>query len=283
MLAQFQARYPTGSLISELLHIYQGKFIVRVAATVEGVTRATGMAAAETLEVAEDRARSRALAVLLIQQSPSTQSVAAQPVTSEMQLQPGTTASSQLPSSQANLDRPFTPTAGLNDAYSSFSPASPQVSDALENLGMMSGTKKVSSQEPPIPFGNVTPMVSRRSNPEDSLASLSQTREADREKIFFPRDPSVQMEMGDEVESGVGEGVEGGLTPLSNSRASEPADLSDAIARTSVELKRLGWDNQKGRDYLQKTYGKLSRQHLTDSEMLEFLEYLQSQPSPKKP
>jgi hypothetical protein len=73
MLAQFQDRYPTGSLISELLQIYQGKFVVRVSATVEGVTRATGMAAAETLELAEDRARSRALAVLGIQPRPSTQ------------------------------------------------------------------------------------------------------------------------------------------------------------------------------------------------------------------
>ena len=66
MLAQFQACYPTGSLISELLSIYQGKFVVRVSAQVEGVTRATGMAAAETPELAEDRARVRALAVLMI-------------------------------------------------------------------------------------------------------------------------------------------------------------------------------------------------------------------------
>ena len=66
MLAQFQACYPTGSLISELLSIYQGKFVVRVSAQVEGVTRATGMAAAETLELAEDRARVRALTVLVI-------------------------------------------------------------------------------------------------------------------------------------------------------------------------------------------------------------------------
>jgi hypothetical protein len=66
MLAQFQARYPQSSLISDLLTIYQGKFVVRVSAQVEGVTRATGMAAAETLELAEDRARERAIAVLAV-------------------------------------------------------------------------------------------------------------------------------------------------------------------------------------------------------------------------
>jgi hypothetical protein len=63
-------------------------------------------------------------------------------------------------------------------------------------------------------------------------------------------------------------------------RASEPIDLSDAIARTSVELKRLTWSNQQGREYLLRTYGKRSRQELTDEEMLEFLHYLESQPSP---
>jgi hypothetical protein len=56
-------------------------------------------------------------------------------------------------------------------------------------------------------------------------------------------------------------------------------DLSEAIAQTSVEIKRLGWTDVQGRTYLQRTYGKRSRQHLTDEELLEFLEYLRSQPS----
>lgn len=60
----------------------------------------------------------------------------------------------------------------------------------------------------------------------------------------------------------------------------EPIDMSDAIARTSVELKRLGWTNVKGREHLEKTYGKRSRQQLTDTELLDFLQFLESQPSP---
>ncbi len=64
MLAQFQSLYPQGSLISELVQIYHGSYIVRASVQIEGVTRATGMAAAETLEEAEDRARTRALMIL---------------------------------------------------------------------------------------------------------------------------------------------------------------------------------------------------------------------------
>jgi len=47
-----------------------------------------------------------------------------------------------------------------------------------------------------------------------------------------------------------------------------------------VELKRLGWTNQQGRDYLVQTYGKRSRQLLKDDELLDFLQHLESEPSP---
>lgn len=78
MLAQFQSLYPKGNLISELLQIFQGKYIVRASVQIEGVTRATGMAAAETVEVAEDQARIRALMVLGIASVPQ-ESVAFSP------------------------------------------------------------------------------------------------------------------------------------------------------------------------------------------------------------
>ncbi|MEA5566480.1 hypothetical protein VB693_13645, partial [Anabaena sp. UHCC 0399] len=64
MLAQFQSLYPNGSLVSELVQIFQGKYIVRASVQIEGVIRATGMASAESVEVAEDKARTRALMVL---------------------------------------------------------------------------------------------------------------------------------------------------------------------------------------------------------------------------
>jgi formylglycine-generating enzyme required for sulfatase activity len=70
-------------------------------------------------------------------------------------------------------------------------------------------------------------------------------------------------------------------TNATSSKAS-PIDFSDLIARTNVELKRLGWTNQQGRDYLVQTYGKQSRQLLTDAELLDYLHYLESEPSPQQ-
>ncbi|MBE9141095.1 hypothetical protein IQ254_28505 [Nodosilinea sp. LEGE 07088] len=58
-----------------------------------------------------------------------------------------------------------------------------------------------------------------------------------------------------------------------------PIDLSDIIAQTDVELQRLGWDVNQGREFLEKTYGKRSRHDLTDDELLEFLLYLETQPA----
>ena len=60
----------------------------------------------------------------------------------------------------------------------------------------------------------------------------------------------------------------------------EVLDFSEIIARSNVELKRLKWTTEQGREYLVKTYGKRSRQVLSDDELLEFLRYLEGLPTP---
>lgn len=56
-------------------------------------------------------------------------------------------------------------------------------------------------------------------------------------------------------------------------------DMLDILAQTTAEMKRLGWTNAQGREYLRRTYGRNSRQELTDQELLDFLNYLRSQPT----
>ena len=56
---------------------------------------------------------------------------------------------------------------------------------------------------------------------------------------------------------------------------SEPADLSKLIAETDLEMKRLGWTSQKGREFVSETYGKRERNLLTKDELHDFLRYLQ--------
>ena len=66
-------------------------------------------------------------------------------------------------------------------------------------------------------------------------------------------------------------------------KKSEPVDQSDDIAKIGVEMQRLGWTTEQGRDYLIKAYGKRSRHLLTDEELHDFLRYLESQPTPPDP
>ncbi len=227
MLSRFQARYPTGNLISKLLQIYEGKFVVQVEVQVDGVTRATGLAAAETLELAEDRARSRALMVLLVETSPSAQPESpVSPVSPEEKSTSAPAVSFELKGKEDGL--PLTTVQTENFAG--------------ETSGMITDTQKENSKEQTIPFENG--LTESHDYSYQDIPALEQTHEM--------------------------------------IAAREPVDLSEVIARTSRELKRLGWSNQQGRKYLEQNYSKRSRQELSDKELLEFLEYLESQPSPNQ-
>lgn len=289
MLRQFQARYPTGSLISELLTIYHGQFVVRVSVQVEGVTRATGMAAAETPELAEDRARIRALAVIEIDktraESVETSEVHTDNISNLAPLsyaEPKKEPIYSVPPLAQQVSAPEAPPSPLlpliprgdhatsEDAKGELRRLEPDFplltlvpreSHASSEDGGELRSRLASDESPPVSvdtqngsteeaansLGDVTPDLPLDYTPEESADSLAQT--------------NAEIEM----------------------RKSVPVDLSDAIARTSIELKRLNWSNQQGREYLKKQYGKRSRQELTDEEMLEFLHYLESQPTSVEP
>lgn len=61
-----------------------------------------------------------------------------------------------------------------------------------------------------------------------------------------------------------------------------PVDMSDPIAQIDVEMERLAWDRNMGREYLQKTFNKRSRQQLSDHELIQFLTHLKSLPTPNQ-
>jgi hypothetical protein len=151
-----------------LLTVREGKYVVRCLVQLEGTTRSTGLAAAETVEQAEDRARIR----------------------------------------------------------------------AIEALGLDGG----SPPPPPLPGDRAIDPV------------------PDPEPVPDRGTPMPTLEASD--------------------AASEPIDHSDVINRTTIELRRLRWTTEQGRIHLEQTYQKRSRQHLTDEELVDFLHYLEAQPTP---
>jgi hypothetical protein len=231
MLAQFQNLYPNGSIISELIEIFQGKYIVRVSIQLEGITRATGMAGAETVEAAEDQARDRAFTVLGIKNLPVEATKSASPSVTPPPIKPTLQESKPLPP----VTHTTTPTSTPPFLEEQINPqiTKPEIFPHPE------------PEYPPlaeVPPSNVTPFTPR--------------------SYTAYEDASVQSAIG------------------KNKRRNEPVNLSDVIAQTDVEIERLGWTPEQGKDYLVKTYSKRGRSLLSEEELRNFLTYLKSQPDP---
>ncbi|TVQ42473.1 MAG: hypothetical protein EA365_15200 [Gloeocapsa sp. DLM2.Bin57] len=173
MINQFRRKYPQGSLISELVSTKHGKYVVKVTVESEGKILSTALAGDYTVELAEDQARERALAILDL---------------------------------------------------SIVAPESPLVNFSS-----------------PPPSSAVIP-----SFPLEDPPTIPP-------RVETPPTPSPVPESNDFV--------------------------SDTIAEINLQMERLAWTREQGKDYLLKTYGKKSRHLLSDQELVEFLNYLKSQPS----
>ncbi len=210
----FRQRYPYGGLISELAAIEHGQFIVRVVVELEGKKLASGLAAAPSVEQAEDQARIRALNLLGSGAIPA-------PAPVKQTLPPQDPAPT-VPAKPAPAIAPPTVTA----------PTTPAPTPSHQNDLPLPSPANVVSQTPQIPL----------------------------EQPQTTPDATLDLESAD--------------------TSIDALDFSEIIARSDVELKRLGWSSEQGRTYLLETYGKRSRQLLSDDELLEFLRYLESQPTP---
>ena len=351
MLNQFRASYPQGSLISELVIIDRGKYLVRTLVQVEGITLATGLAAADTVEQAEDRARERALAALNLSALPTRSETDQQEIPSHAD---ASQAALSLNSESANGESKGNPqlTQELQNRGASHEEVAMPVDANAASQGVErdrhadevgagvssfntdvpeldSGTRtdsvQASAHQEPLLFsspdssphqtsvGNSSqPLPSsfeeERSEPvhgtqssefawasSDQGADIGSTEEAAPllgSSSITPEDHppatassysfGLSQRSSEPLESAWASSAE---PPADNSpeatasvqsSLSDPIDFSDIIAKTNVEMKRLGWTSEQGRKYLLETYGKRSRQLLSDEELLDFLHHLES-------
>lgn len=255
LFIQLQNRYPSGSLVSELLQVYEGSFVVRAIVEVGGVTLATSLAAAATVEQAEDQARLRVLRLLGIHATNALGS-------------PGLPAASydlrtfSLPSTLEHSRSPLNETAGRStlDPGLNFEQASqPSEVAALSADGRL---PEFSSIQPPLPDSDhFEPVL--KSNPSPTpTASL-------------PLPGGTPGERKKTGQSSASPNVPEPLPPVD----SEPMDLSELITLTDIEIQRVGWSRKQGHDYLMETYAKKRRADLDQEQLMEFLHYLRALPS----
>jgi hypothetical protein len=62
-----------------------------------------------------------------------------------------------------------------------------------------------------------------------------------------------------------------------NQELISPENRSGFIAETDNYLSQLNWSPEQGREFLQQKYGKRSRSQLSDTELLDFIDYLKLQ------
>ncbi|MFN7909068.1 MAG: hypothetical protein ACK5N6_13820 [Microcystis sp.] len=225
MLQKLRQRYPQVALISELVQIDHGKYIVRAIIEIEGKTVVTGLAAADTVEIAEDRARERALLLLEAENTPDLQLV---------------------------------------------EKISPNNISLLEDL-----PKPVPSTKKSTKTAKVTEIPRPEAKIEPELPQV--------QDIPLPEPEPLLLEMEPDNYSLLSELPEEASLTEEEPPASEPVvvipeeiDYSVLKTKIDVEMKRLAWTTEKGREYLISTYGKKSRLLLTNEELLEFYNYLSS-------
>jgi len=277
MLAKFRDRYPQGSLVSKLIKIDRGNFIVKVSITVENITLVTALAGASSVESAEDAARTRAISALCLDQK-NTSLVSTPTFAKHIALvEP---QQSQVEASVASEQKELLANHNVvRIAESEISTSSPA------NLASGNASLRTSNTSSRAPFSEPT-IVSAQSvqgssnlfegtfppssNPSPLEDHKKTSKEIDKETNainFEFTDKPISEPMTDNH-------------PMKATEVLADFDFTQVKQKTDIEIARLGWTRDDGREFLQSRYGKRSRLHLKNEELQEFLSYLEQLPTP---
>ena len=320
-IAQFRRHYPMGSVMADFVTAHSDQLIVRATIHVGNMPLGSAMAMATTIEQAEDQAKLKAIASVLLHHYgivDATASVQPPPIH-----QPSTISPSAWPVASVSLSTQTDP--NLRSDHHQYNPIrtqsarSDEPDDWIESMdtpdlpppssselddtwfddssGSSSDSQSVSNRVAQSPASSIASASDTLETQESSDSTIPSSNSVLKESV--PSDPhtipkrsatrpnkkSTSKKSAPVKSSSESKEMEAIETPdlLPNTDASPMAlsvDLSDIIAKTSVELRRLGWTDVQGRNHLEKVYGKRSRQHLTDPELLDFLMYLEAQPTP---
>ncbi|ELS03642.1 hypothetical protein Xen7305DRAFT_00033660 [Xenococcus sp. PCC 7305] len=287
MLSKFRNLYPQGSILSELIDIDRGIYIVRVSIQIEDIILATGLAGADSVEKAEDHARIRALQTLTLEDG-------------HLSLNLATRADQGI--------KTFSPTTSSPTASALIAAAPPEKSssnnhhdsEAPEQLSDRKGTNTSTTVSPQPEIVTAPEIATNRVSPPSIASSpvpkalshepVMETKnipEPEPEPILYAPEPEPAVSYAPELK---GNSLEPPLelVPTEEAYAPEPSTMPEPPAefdfnqirhKIDLEMKRLSWTKEQGRDYLLSTYGKRSRLHLTDDELLEFWHYLETLPN----
>jgi hypothetical protein len=248
IIAKFRHKYPQGSLVSELIEIDGGTYIVKASVQIDNLVLATALAGATTVEEAEDAAKERAIATLCLDHQPDTASV---------EVKPGIKAEGTSNHNIVNFSKPQS------------APVIPNQATSAEM------SLPISPTEVSLPQLDIVPEASVESSPVNPEVGSSLSTETNIfGDTFVVETPSIIPFPDEELTD----------APATASISSEveAMDFNEIKQKTDIEIKRLSWTKDQGKEFLMSRYGKRSRLHLTDEQLLEFLRYLETLPNPVK-
>jgi hypothetical protein len=240
MLKQFRHLYPQGSILSELIDIDRGLYIVKVSVQNQKTILGTGLAAAETVEKAEDKARERALMTISLINSEATQI-----------------------SPEINQSEPIVSPTVVTVTQETIQPV-----ETVEKIGdRNSSVVKSLTKEQTI----AEPFNQPESTESEDFVAL-ETEEVTVE-TDSTNEPQINIFDQPIIHTSTEE------TTVVETETTVELDFNEIRHKIDLEMKRLNWTKEQGRDFLVNTYGKRSRLHLTDEELLEFWHYLETLPN----
>lgn len=246
MFAQFRSQYPQGRIQTEMLPKIDGLHAFRAIVSQGDAIMGTATAVDGDLEIAEDRAIKRALAIA------------------------GMSFDNVFDKNYGGYSPMLTQVSRESASVNSLPSAN---FNAVGNLGAGSLNPGLGDAHHPVTHTTHT----IQSEPALDYASEYTTTQLNPEENFH-YEPEEELELPPHDLATTSPAIKAKSPQI----APEPIDLSDAISKIDVEMERLSWTKTQGRNYLVRTFDKKSRQQLTNDELLMFLSHLKSLPTPHR-
>jgi hypothetical protein len=310
---RFRQQYPQGSIVSDLVQIHGDQYVVKVSISVAGNTLVACLAADINLTLAEQRATQQALAILgitsiagVIDSAPANGNNLIvldvdDPVQSLPSLSPQSIASNKnkaietasltvqpLPDLPANMtavqsadpietsiitetaviDIPEITTSEVTEYPVEFYDQ-PTVPEPDEDIISTFNNGKIAVADPielQIPEEFVPTVAVVELIVVEPAVKSNRTKKAavipDPENIPEPLPPAkIDVPWDDQI------------IPV----AEPPLSVTDMIPLINMELKRLGWSKERGRDYMVSLYNKRASALLSDEELFGLLQHLKAE------
>lgn len=311
-----------GAIVAELSTVHEDSYVVRALVQIGGTSFASGMAIATDIELAEDQAKVRALRAfgisagisanpqsaptfyppyepLILSESVSGQDILEQtnsgfsPLPPDLVSQDSSSQAFPLPKGtelETKIEAPPASETAIAPTSEPYSSASYAENKDAENLTKFNSTLNFNLEPLPLAYLDSPEMpglpgieLDDISEPQPSIDLSFPNPEPELPPTKPEKSAKRKTEPKSSTEPSTEPATKTDVSAIAATETSESGDRSNEIARIGVEMKRLSWTTEQGRGYLKRTYGKRSRQELDDIELLDFLRFLEAQPSPSQP